>query len=224
MRWVPRRKKFIVPITNSGCLIVYAKAPEPGQVKTRLAPALDIEAAALLHTALVERALSTAKRSGIAAIELCCAPDSRHSFFRSCAEDFDLTLTEQGEGELGERMLRTLTRALMSHQSAIIIGADCPALTGKHIADAARALVTHDIVLTPAEDGGYVLIGARRVELHLFDGIEWGTDTVLAQQRRNLEKAGLIWHEMPTLWDVDRPDDLPRLKALRPALEFFWPS
>ena len=213
-----------MPTTNSCCLIVYAKAPVPGQVKTRLVPALDFEAAALLHTALVERALSTAKRSGIAAIELCCAPDSRHGFFRSCAEDFNVVLTEQGEGHLGERMLRTLTCTLMSHQSAIIIGADCPALTGKHIADAARALSTHDVVLTPAEDGGYVLIGSRGVELHLFDDIEWGSDKVLAQQYLNLEKAGLTWHEMPTLWDVDRPDDLPRLKALKPSLEFFWPS
>ena len=193
-------------------------------VKTRLAPALGLEAAALLHTALVERALATAKRSELAAIELCCAPDSRHGFFETCAEDFDVALTEQGEGTLGERMLRTVTRALLSHDAAIIIGADCPALTIKHIAGAARKLSAHDVVLTPADDGGYVLIGARRVNEKMFDGIEWGSDKVLAQQRRNFEKLGFTWHEMPTLWDVDRPEDLPRLKALKPVFEFFWPS
>ena len=206
------------------CLIVYAKAPVPGQVKTRLAPALDGETAALLHTALVERALDTAQRSGMAGVELCCTPDTGHSFFRACADDFAVVLTEQGTGNLGERMLRTLKRALQSHDAAIIIGADCPALTGKHLADASRALAGHDVVLSPAEDGGYVLIGARRTDARLFAGIEWGSAEVLAQQRRNLRGLGWSWHEMPTLWDVDRPEDLARLKALRPALEFFWPA
>ena len=213
-----------MPITNNCGLIVFAKAPVPGTVKTRLVPAVDFETAALLHTALVERALDTAKRSELAAIELCCAPDSRHGFFESCAEDFGVALTEQGEGNLGERMLRTLTRRLASHAALIIIGADCPALTAKHIAGAASTLRAHDVVLTPAEDGGYVLIGATRVDEKMFDGIEWGSNQVLAQQRRNLEKLGFTWHEMPTLWDVDRPEDLPRLKALKPVFEFFWPS
>jgi hypothetical protein len=209
---------------NNCCIIVYAKAPVPGQVKTRLAPALDAEAAALLHAALVERALTIAQDSGLAHEELCCAPDGTHSFFQTCAEDFDVTLTGQGDGGLGERMFRTLARALQTHDAAIIIGADCPALTGKHVADAARALASHDVVLTPADDGGYVLIGACRVHDAMFDAIEWGTHEVLAQQRRQLQACGLSWHEMETLWDVDRPEDLPRLRALRPALEFFWPT
>lgn len=212
-----------MPTANSCVLIVFAKAPVPGTVKTRLSPAVDGETAALLHTALVERALDTANRSELAAIELCCAPDSRHGFFETCAEDFDVALTEQGEGNLGERMLRTLARALVSHSTAIIIGADCPALTPEHITGAARTLSAHDVVLTPAEDGGYVLIGARRVDEKMFDGIEWGSDKVLAQQCRNLDQSGFTWHQMPTLWDVDRPEDLPRLKALKPVFEFFWP-
>ena len=206
------------------CLIIYAKAPVPGQVKTRLAPALDGEAAALLHAALVERALKTAQRSGMARVEVCCAPGTGDSFFQACADDFDVALTEQGEGDLGARMLRTLRRALADHDAAIIIGADCPALTGKHLAAAAAALNGHDAVLTPAEDGGYVLIGARRTDARLFESIGWGSAEVLAQQRRNLTALGWSWHEMPVLWDVDRPEDLPRLKALKPPLEFFWPA
>jgi len=209
---------------NNCRIIVYAKAPIPGQVKTRLSPALDAEAAALLHAALVERALTIAQDSGLVHGELCCAPDTGHSFFQACAEDFEVTLTGQGEGDLGARMLGTLKRSLQSHEAAIIIGADCPALTGSHVAVAARALADHDVVLTPAEDGGYVLIGVRRADARLFDAIDWGSVDVLAQQRRNLSGLGWSWHEMPTLWDVDRPEDLPRLKALRPALEFFWPT
>ncbi len=209
---------------NNACLVIYAKAPVPGQVKTRLAPALDGETAALLHTALVERALNTAQQSGVSRVELCCAPDANHSFFQACADDFDVMLSEQGEGHLGERMLRTLERALASHDAAIIIGADCPALTARHVGEASRALAGHDVVLTPAEDGGYVLIGARRADAGMFDAIDWGSASVLVQQRQALERLGFSWHEMPTLWDVDRPEDLPRLRALKPPLEFHWPA
>ena len=214
-----------MPTTENSCsLIVFAKAPVPGQVKTRLSPALDAGNAALLHMALVERALTIAEDSGLVDVELCCAPGVSHGFFQNCAEDFDVTLTGQGEGNLGERMLRGLQRALADHPAALIIGADCPAMTGKHLAEAAAALSGHDAVLTPAEDGGYVLIGATRTAPGQFDGIEWGTGNVLAQQRRNFIKLGIRWHEMPTLWDVDRPDDLDRLKALKPPLEFYWPQ
>lgn len=205
-------------------IIVYAKAPVPGEVKTRLLPALDAETAALLHAALVERALTIAQDSGLVHGELCCAPDTSHSFFQTCEEDFGVTLASQGQGNLGERMLGTLVRALQSHDAAIIIGADCPALTGGHVTAAARALLEYDVVLTPADDGGYVLIGARRVDGAMFDGIDWGTRDVLEQQRRQLRACGLSWHEMETLWDVDRPEDLPRLRALKPALAFFWPT
>lgn len=209
---------------NSLVVIVFAKAPVPGEVKTRLLPALDAEHAAMLHAALTERALMTALDSNADAIELCCAPDDSHSFFQSSAEDFEINLSLQGEGDLGERMLRVLDRALEEYAQAIIIGADCPALSAKHINAAAAALTDHDSVLTPAEDGGYALIGAKRTHTKMFDAIDWGTGVVLAQQRRNLAACALSWHEMETLWDVDRPDDLARLQALRPPLEFFWPS
>ncbi len=208
---------------TSACIIVYAKAPVPGQVKTRLAPGLDAESAALLHAALVERAIETAQSCDAAGVALCCAPDAGHAFFATCADDFDVDLTEQGEGDLGERMLRTLRHALEAYDAAIIIGADAPSITARHLRDAAKALASSDVVLSPAEDGGYVLIGARRTMPAMFDGIAWGSETVLAQQRQALKACGLGWHELETLWDVDRPEDLPRLKALNPPLAFFWP-
>jgi rSAM/selenodomain-associated transferase 1 len=160
----------------------------------------------------------------LATIELCCAPDTRHGFFADCVEDFGASLTPQGEGHLGDRMLDALTRALKTHRAAIIVGADCPALTGRHIAEAAAMLAAHDAVLTPAEDGGYVLIGVTRADPRLFEDIEWGGDQVLARQRQNFSELGFRCHEMPTLWDVDRPEDLPRLKTLKPPLDFFWPA
>jgi uncharacterized protein len=209
---------------NSFVVVVFAKAPVPGEVKTRLAPALDAEHAAMLHAALTERALMTAVDCEADAIELCCAPDDSHAFFQACAEDFDIELTLQGEGDLGARMLRVLNRALEDFPQALIIGADCPALTARHINAAAVALGDHEIVLNPAEDGGYVLIGAARTHADMFKGIAWGTGAVLAEQRRNLKACGLGWQELETLWDVDRPDDLQRVQALRPQLEFYWPA
>jgi uncharacterized protein len=203
---------------------IFAKAPIPGEVKTRLIPALGDAHAAMLHMALVERAIVVVQDTN-SETELCCAPDIAHSFFEACEEDFDVTLSAQGEGDLGTRMLRALDRLLVDADAAIIIGADCVALTTKHLLSAIDALQTHDVVLIPAEDGGYVLIGARKTHAAMFAGIAWGGETVLAAQRSALGATGLSWHEMETLWDIDRPEDLPRVKALKmnPPLEFFWP-
>ncbi len=209
---------------NGVAVIIFAKAPIPGLAKTRLIPVLGAEQSALLHAALTERAIVTAQKSGAEAVELCCTPNCDEAFFQYCAEDFGVTLTEQGDGDLGERMLRTFDDVLQEFDKAIIIGADCPAFTVKHIRAAVEALDNADVVLMPAEDGGYVLIGATRIDARMFAGIDWGTDRVLAAQRRNLASCGLKWLETDTLWDVDRPEDLDRLKALKPALEFVWPA
>jgi uncharacterized protein len=209
---------------NNFVVIVFAKAPIPGQAKTRLIPALGAEQAALLHAALTERAITTAQKCGAEDVELCCTPNSEAAFFQYCAEDFDVSLTDQGDGDLGERMLRAFDSALEHIERVIIVGADCPALTAKHIQNAAKALDNGDVVLMPAEDGGYVLIGATRTHAKMFAGINWGISSVLAEQRRNLDACGLTFIETETLWDVDRPEDLPRVKALKPPLEFFWPE
>lgn len=211
-------------MANDFAVIVFAKAPIPGEAKTRLIPALGAEHAALLHAALAERAIDTATRSQAAWVELCATPSVEHAFFANCEDDFDVELAEQGEGDLGQRMLRALNRTLADDADAVLIGADCPALTSKILNAAAAALATHDVVLVPAEDGGYTLIGARRTDPKMFDDIAWGTGTVLAQQRQQLAACGLSLHEMETLWDVDRPEDLARVKELNPPLEFFWPA
>lgn len=208
-------------MVTSAAILVFAKAPVPGEVKTRLIPALGAEGAAWLHTALVERALTTARATG-ARVELCGAPDTAHPFFVECAEDFDVDLAAQGEGDLGARMRRALERALAAHDRVVIIGADCPAFDKKLLRRALSMLDAQEVVLTPAEDGGYALIGARRTHPAMFDGIDWGTDTVLARQRESLLACGLGFAETETLWDVDRPEDLPRLRTLKPPLEFFW--
>jgi rSAM/selenodomain-associated transferase 1 len=208
--------------TATCCVVVFAKAPIPGQVKTRLIPAIGAEAAAMLHAALVERALESATRTKHA-VELSCAPDADDAFFEECAEEWDCSLSDQGTGDLGERMLRAMEEVLADFDRVAILGADCPAVTPKHINTALAALGEHDVALIPAEDGGYVLIAARRAAAAMFNGVTWGTASVLAEQCHALTAAGLTYTELETLWDVDRPDDLARLHTLSPPLPFFLP-
>lgn len=207
-------------MASDAVIVVFAKAPVPGEVKTRLIPALGAPAATQLHLALTERVLQTALSSG-ADVVLAGAPDASHAFFASCAAKLSIGVTGQlRAGNLGARMLHTLDNALENWLQVVIVGADCPVFTPEHLQQAIDQLARHDVVLTPADDGGYVLIGARRTDATMFDHIDWGTGAVLAQQRARLRAAGLSWHEMETLWDVDRPEDLPRLTSLNPALAF----
>ena len=192
--------------------MVFAKAPQPGSVKTRLIPLLGAEGAAALHAQLVERALETAHAASFRRIELHCSPDIDDPFFRSCAGRFAVTLAAQAGGGLGARMLAAFESVLASHPRALLLGSDCPALAARHLRQADRALHEgSDAVFVPCEDGGYALIGLRRVDARLFDGIAWGGESVMADTRAHLKQLGWKWRELETLWDVDRPADYQRL-------------
>jgi uncharacterized protein len=192
---------------------VFAKAPVAGAVKTRLVPLLGAEGAAQLHAGLVERALSTATAARLGEVELWCAPDASDPFFIECAARFGVALREQGEGDLGRRMAAAFRRGHAMGRAQIVIGGDCPALMPADLRAAAEALATHAAVITPAEDGGYVLIGLARPLAGIFDGIAWGSAGVMATTRARLDAAGARWKALPVLWDVDRPEDYARLKG-----------
>jgi rSAM/selenodomain-associated transferase 1 len=197
-------------------LIVFARAPEPGRVKTRVVPLLGEKGAARLHARLVEQTLDTALAAGIGIVDLYCSPGIGHGFFLKSKKRFGVGLRSQGGGDLGDRMYRAFERALRSHSHVVLIGSDCPVLRPSDLRSAARALQAGaDAVLSPAEDGGYALIGLRRVSRRLFDGIAWSTPEVLAQTRRRLRWLRWQWKELRTVWDVDRPQDVARLEKLR---------
>jgi rSAM/selenodomain-associated transferase 1 len=161
---------------------------------------------------MVEKTLRTALAAGFRDVDLYCAPGTESEFFRKMKRRFGVRLVTQGRGNLGDRMYRALRR----HSCAILIGSDCPALRPSDLRAAARALRGGaDAVLAPAEDGGYVLIGLRRVSRRLFDGIPWGGAQVLARTRRRLTALHWRWQELRTLWDVDRPEDVARLRRSR---------
>ena len=190
---------------------VFAKAPVAGQVKTRLAPLLGLEGAARLHARLVQRALDEAVAAAIGAVELWCAPDASHPFFHECAARYRVRRRDQGDGALGERMARAFETVHAEGAALVLVGSDCPALDRHALREAAGALQETDAAIAPAEDGGYGLIALTRPHAPLFEGVPWGTATVMAETRERLRRSPLAWRELPRTRDVDRPDDYERL-------------
>jgi len=181
-------------------LVVMAKAPVPGFAKTRLVPALGDEGAARLAARLLDHALQ------------------QHPAFAAQAQQGGVLLVPQGEGDLGARM-----RSQFSHEfdrgagCVVLIGTDAPGLTAATLRRAARALASLDAVFVPAADGGYALIGLRRVMPALFDSMPWSTGAVMALTRDRLRHAAARHAELPEVHDIDEPADLVHLPA-------GWPS
>lgn len=119
-----------------------------------------------------------------------------------------LRVADQGEGDLGRRMSRALEAALRTHDAAVLLGTDAPALDAARIAEAAATLRTHDAVFVPALDGGYALVGLARPAPQLFEAIAWSTPQVMAQTRERAACAGLALAELAPVADIDEPADL----------------
>jgi len=191
---------------------VLAKAPIAGFAKTRLIPVLGARGAAVLQERLVERAVETACAAAIGPVTLWTTPDESHPVFQSIGARLGITLARQADGDLGARMLAAITAA---NTCVLLIGSDCPALTLDHLRAAADVLRDRaPAVVIPAEDGGYALIGLRTSEPALFSDMPWSTPRVMDETRRRLRTLGLTWHEPTTLWDVDLPQDLERMRGI----------
>jgi rSAM/selenodomain-associated transferase 1 len=193
-------------------LVVFARAPIPGQVKTRLIPTMGAKAAATLYEKLVFHSLATAVKAGAGTVELWCTPSHKHPFFIHCAREFQVELHKQRGRDIGQRMAHAFYETLKMCHSVVLIGSDVSCLT---CADLREAMVLlqqgADAVISPAEDGGYVLLGLRHYTSKIFSGVSWGTNLVLAQTRTRLRSLGWHWQELSTRWDVDQPEDVQRL-------------
>ena len=190
---------------------IFAKPPRPGLVKTRLIPDIGADNAARVYRYCLEYTLRMARDSGI---------------------DYQLYLTEESDDELlrnepsaiqrgdnlGTRMLNAINELLTrSPDGAIIIGTDCLDIQTSHLQAAAQALASHELVLLPAVDGGYALIGCSKAEPALFDDVAWSSDRVLAQTLANAEKLRYRTSSLETVRDIDTLQDLelyPELLAL----------
>lgn len=201
-------------------LLVFTRYPEPGRVKTRMVPALGPDGAADLQRAMTCQTLTTAmtwnRRAG----------DRLTVLFDGGSESAmgemfgrGTRYEPQGPGGLGERLYRAFNAANRGGAQRIVaIGSDCPSIDADVLNTAFDALETHDVVVGPAFDGGYYLIGVRTPRPELFDGIDWGTNRVMEQSRAIFEQLGLRVAYLEERSDVDVPADLPIWNSLRRGL------
>ena len=188
-------------------ILVFAKAPVPGRVKTRLIPALGADGAARLAAEMLERTIAEALAAGVGPVELCADPEPAAPEWREILPE-DVELSAQGEGDLGTRLARAARRTIEAGECALLIGTDCPGLDRARLRAAAAALETHSAVIHPAEDGGYALLGLGRFDASLFERIAWSTADVAATTIVRIGALGWPLHLGETLRDVDEPADL----------------
>ena len=191
-------------------LILFTRYPEPGTTKTRLIPALGAQGAAALQQRMSEAIVAQMVRF---AGQYPVCPEIR--FVGGTQQLVEAWLSTsipclpQGEGELGDRLCRAFSQAFaQGSRQVVVIGADCPGLTPALFAQAFAALESRDLVLGPAMDGGYYLVGLNRPAPALFAGIPWGTGEVLAATLKQAHELHLSTHLLEPLADVDRQEDL----------------
>ena len=199
---------------KTGVLCLFTRTPKTGQVKTRLIPELGEVGATRLYRGLLKTSLQTACSSSVHTVRLYCWPEIDHPFLHECAEQFSVQLWLQEGDDLGERMNRALKQGLEEFDHALVLGCDCPSITPGDLDLACDRLTDDaDLVLGPAMDGGYYLLGLSLPCDFLFDDMSWGTAAVLPETKRRIAACGLEWSELPTYRDIDRPEDLIVLEA-----------
>jgi len=197
-------------------LMLFCKAPEINTVKTRLQTQLSAQQALAAHLELTQLSLVRACQIPNCAVQLHCTPSLEHAFFRDCAQRFPISLVIQQGEDIGERMANALATALLKYPYAVVMGCDCPSLTHQQISQAFEILKTgYDVVIAPAEDGGYVLLGLSSPQPCLFDAMRWSQVEVMAETRLRIQQAQLRAFELPVQWDVDRPEDWQRYLTTR---------
>ncbi len=196
-------------------IIVFCKAPDAGQVKTRLMPQLSAEQAADVHITLAQRILLLLSKSQLCQVQLWCSPDLQHSFFIQCAKQYDVSLHMQQGRDLGEKMHHAITTALEDSSKVLLIGCDCPSLTVEDFEFAINALQSdNDVVLSPAEDGGYVMVGMKKPHPKILLNMTWGHENVLSTTIQRVKQVGLNLIQTRQHWDVDTFVDWQRFSKL----------
>jgi len=194
-------------------LILFARAPEVGQVKTRLAPVLSAAACAQLQEAMTVDLLDATGSLPVRRM-LACTPTTAHPFFLQCAQKHQIVLRKQEGASLGDRIAEAMGWGFgEGFQRVALIGVDSPTLPLAFLREAFARLETHRTVLGPTLDGGYYLIGARDASPNIFTNIPWGTDRVFTETLNRFNEQHLSCHLLPFWYDVDRPADLNLLVA-----------
>tara|TARA_B100000446_G_scaffold46105_4_gene42222 strand:- start:8663 stop:9349 length:687 start_codon:yes stop_codon:yes gene_type:complete len=200
--------------SNDVCIIQFAKRPQLNRVKTRMQPRLSAQQSLQLHSDLVAHTFQSLRSPSEWDYQLWvsgrgASPD----FFDKLVELLPVPIEVQQGGDLGARMADSLRQVLQSYRFAIIVGSDCPELDTGRLQDLIVALRSGlPAALIPADDGGYVALGLSRFSEALFQGIDWGTDRVYEQTIVHLQRLEWSFYRASSLPDIDRPEDLTRLR------------
>ena len=189
-------------------LLVLTRAPVPGKVKTRLAVTLGADAAAEVYEELVHDCLTTCISAALCPVDIWCSPSTEHDFFQHCQQRYNSHLYQQAEGDIGQRMSYAIYSTLQHARHVVLVGADCPALNADDL-DRAFGMLQQgtDVVLGPAQDGGYYLIGMSDHHPSLFENIPWSTHNVLVATEGHLQAQGLGRGTLAMHRDVDTAED-----------------
>lgn len=193
----------------------FARLPRPGAVKTRLQPALTAEAACAVHCELLQKVAADLLAARLGAVELWLDDAGEHPALRRCLDAGLCGPFRQRGEDLGARMENALLDGLRRAGAVILTGSDCPGLDPGYLRGAAAALAHCDVLFGPAEDGGFVLLGCRRMETGLFAGVPWGTAQALAESEARVAARGWVTRRLPLRFDIDTPQDLRRWRRLQ---------
>jgi len=196
-------------------LLQFAKTPRLGHVKTRLCPPLNPQQALDAHVELVRTTCEILCQVTDVPLTLWTDQQIEHPLFRDCVRLGATQVRRQCGSDLGQRMLHALDTHLLWADAVVLVGSDCPWLSAAYVQSAFDSLHRCDVVLGPASDGGYVLVGARRALPVMFLQMPWSTEQVLSITRRRLRAEGVCYAELPTLSDVDNYVDWQRWQASR---------
>ena len=200
--------------SRKSALVIFARAPRPGAVKTRLLPAFTAQEACEIHLALLGDVVERSLRAAGSRAHPLLAWSERPDPGAAAPADLPAGLDEavQPPGSLGERMALTVQERLRAgFAGVLILGSDAPTLPDDHLVAALDALGEGKVVLGPAEDGGYYLVGMSRLHPEIFRNVAWGTPEVLAVTRKRLRHSGIGFEELGAWHDVDTPADVGRL-------------
>jgi hypothetical protein len=189
-------------------IIIFTKAAQPGFTKTRLIPALGKQGAADLAKRMLMHTLNQSMEANVGPVEICVTPPPTDAIWQDFAVSDELEYSDQGKGDLGERLSRVTQRVIDKGESVLLIGTDCAQLTATHLQQAKDSLRYFDSILIPATDGGYVLLGLNFFHPSLFESVKWSTDTVCAETIDRLKKLGRTVRNFPSMHDIDEPKDL----------------
>ncbi len=181
---------------------VFLRFPEKGKVKTRLAATMGEEKALAVYTFLLEHTLfvASAVQAPVTLFYEGGLPAERE---RHPAFEYHV----QVKGTLSEKLIHAFSVLLTKAEKAVVMGSDCPEISTRILEESFSLLDTHDVVLGPASDGGFYLLGGKQIDAHLFENIQWSTSSVLTQITRNIFDVGFSCKQLETLSDIDTEKD-----------------